>query len=260
MTSLAHSQHMTMLALERGPDHLELDMFVGTVPRIIAGMKVHANTISHGRLVALEETFPRTRDLCGAGRFNALSRRYVEDRYFPSCSLATVGADFPHFLELNEKDFGLADLARFEWLRLKCYHAPDEYPLALADLAGIDPTDLTNVEVARHPAVQFARFGRKLHRELAREAPSLDQAHGILLTRPDSQVLVHPASPAMFRLLALTSSPISLGNLFAALTEPGRKNRTTGDDHMRPIMSLLQAGALVRAGKKHWQMPQRDMS
>ncbi len=44
-------------------DHLPDDLFAGPHERVLVGMKVHANTISHARLVALEETFPRTRDV-----------------------------------------------------------------------------------------------------------------------------------------------------------------------------------------------------
>lgn len=245
MTSLAHSQRMTMLALERGPQYLDAGMFSGSAARIVAGMKVHANTISHGRLVALEETFPRTRSLLGEGRFNLLSRQFLEDRAMPWCSLARTGAGFPRFLEQVDAGVAAADMARFEWLWLECYHAADAEPLTLSGLAGILPAELMDVRVARHPAARIERFGRALHRELAREAPVLEQAYAVLVTRPASEVLVHPATRAMLALLSFARTPIAIGNLFSALAEPGRKGRSTGDDLMAPIASLLQAGALV---------------
>ncbi|GIX19148.1 MAG: hypothetical protein KatS3mg120_0824 [Erythrobacter sp.] len=245
MISLAHSQQLTMLALERGPQFLDIETFRGPAARIIAGMKVHANTISHGRLVALEETFPRTRRLLGETSFNLLSRRFLENRPMPWGSLARIGAGFPRFLEQAAAGEAAADMARFEWLWLQSYHAADADPLNLADLAGIPPEGIVAMQIVSHPAARIERFGRALRRELAREAPVLEQAHAILITRPGGEVLVHPATRDMLSLLSLARAPIAIGNLFSALTEPGCSGCSTSDDLMAPFLSLLQAGAFV---------------
>lgn len=247
MPSLDDSQAMTMRALDRGPQCLDLAMFAGSPQRVLAGMKVHANTISHARLVALEQTFPRTRDLVGDSRFNSLSRQYIDELHLPSCTLALTGAAFPQFLDQVEADSTAIDMARFEWLWLESYHAGDACPLALADLAGIDPAGLVALEVACHPATRIGCFGRSLHRILAQEIPRLERAGAIMLTRPASQVLIFPASPAMVVLLSLAKSPVSLGNLLAALTEQDIDRHSAAADPMEAIAFLLQAGALVRA-------------
>ena len=79
MPWLDQGQSAMMAALDHGPAHLPDGLFIGSPERVLAGMKVHANTISHARLVALEETFPRTREAIGHDRFNAHSRLFLDE-------------------------------------------------------------------------------------------------------------------------------------------------------------------------------------
>src|SRR3546814_14023377 len=72
-------------------------------------------------LVALEETFPRTRDYLGEEEFNRLSRCFVEEGGAQRRSLSDIGAGFADWLA----DPRAADLARVEWAWLESYHAAD---------------------------------------------------------------------------------------------------------------------------------------
>src|SRR3546814_20089502 len=76
---LEQGQAAIAATLLHGPGHLPADLFAGSDAAVLRGLRVHANTISHARLVALEETFPRTRDYLGEEEFNRLSRRFVEE-------------------------------------------------------------------------------------------------------------------------------------------------------------------------------------
>ena len=96
--SLAELQHSIALALVHGPQHVPFPAFSSDEHRTLMGLKVHANTVSHARLVALEDTFPRTRSLLGDASFNRLCRTYLDTGHGQS-SLASIGCDLPAWME-----------------------------------------------------------------------------------------------------------------------------------------------------------------
>ena len=249
MPWLDHGQHAVMQALDHGPAHLPGGLFAGDPERVLAGMKVHANTISHARLVALEQTFPRTLAVIGHDRFNAHSRLFVTQPSVTARALADIGAGFDAFLLAAGDNQGAADLARFEWLWLQSYHAADAAPLALSDLAGIAPDALLNLPLARHPAAQAARFAPLVHDLIGAEAEAeaIAQAQAILITRPDAEVLVAPASDMMVTMLDLAQIPRTIGNLIALDNEPSDEDSAPVDAAMQELVALINAGALIRA-------------
>lgn len=246
MLALEQIQGTMMQALDRGPEFLPDHLFIGSNARVLAGMKVHANTISHARLVALEDTFPRTRAFIGHDQFNEHSRQFLDWPGVTARPLAQIGRDFPHFLASSGENGEAADLAVFEWAWLSTYHAPEAEPLRLADLAGIEETALTEVAIARHPAANMGRNSPVLREQLGSEVPGLDDADSLLLTRPDAEVLASAASAGMWTIFASLDTPDSIGNLLALPSEPDCKDRLSPDDFMQALIALLEAGALKR--------------
>ena len=248
MSLLERQQHAIMMALDEGPAWLSDDLFTGGHLAVIRGMKVHANTISHARLVALEETFPRTRALLGHDRFNEHSRRFTGLPGVSARPLARIGKDFPAFLGDAGEPCVVPDLALFEWLWLEAYHAPEAVPLALTSLAGMAESALLEIEIAAHPAARIVRPDRGVFRLIGEEVPGLAEADAILIARPDADVLVSMATAAMASLIAALTFPANIGNLFASLTEPGCKDRLPPDDFMPALVALLEAGAVTSSG------------
>lgn len=246
MPWLDKGQSAMMAALDHGPAHLPDGLFIGSPERVLAGMKVHANTISHARLVALEETFPRTREAIGHDRFNAHSRIFLDEPGVASQPLAAIGAGFDAFLIAAGEGDGTADLARFEWLWLQSYHAADAEPLALAELAGLAPETLLEQVLTRHPAAAIARFAPLVHDLIGAEVPALVEAEAILIARPQAEVLVTPASDLMGRLFALAENPCSIGNLLALGSEVQGEEAELVDAAMQSLVALINAGALIR--------------
>lgn len=240
-------QRAMMAALDHGPAHLPSDLFTGSAERVLAGMKVHANTISHARLVALEETFPRTRDAIGHDRFNAHSRLFLDQPGVAAQPLTEIGAEFDAFLIAAGEDQGVADLARFEWLWLQSYHAADAEPLTLAELAGFMPEALLEQVLECHPAATAVRFATLVHDLIGADVPGLDEAQAILITRPHAEVLVAPASDLMAHVLALAENPRTIGNLLSLGSEMRGKNAGLVDAAMQALVGLINAGALIRA-------------
>lgn len=256
MLALKEAQSAMTRSLELGPSELPAGLFAGAQSRVLMGMKVHANTISHARMVALEDSFPRTRAQLGHETFNEHSRRFTGLPGVTACTLARIGAGFPDFLNQIDEACVAVDLARFEWLWLEAYHAAESLPLSLVILAGYEETELPDLIIAAHPAARIVRADRAVHELIGKEVPGLAVADAILITRPVAEVLVAPARMAMATVLAMLEIPTTIGNLFAGLTEPGCKDRLSPDDFMPALIALIEMGALLqidRHADENWQ-------
>lgn len=230
---LESDQSALAATLVHGPDHLPDALFGGGEAAVLRGLRVHANTISHARLVALEETFPRARQHLGEAPFNRLSRAFVDAGGAEGRSLTNIGAGFADWLD----DACAAELARVEWTWLESYNAAEAPAFGLADLAGHDEASLLDLPVRLHPATRF------LH--LATGAASLIDPSfapgmpALLVTRPHAEVRLLPAHAADIAALELAKEISPLGNLLARL----------GEDHPdggAALAALIDAGAFER--------------
>ena len=216
-----------------GPDHLPNGLFAGDPAAVLRGLRIHANTISHARLVALEDTFPRTRDYLGVAEFNRVSRAFVDVGGAQGRSLALIGAAFPGWLT----DPVAADLARVEWAWLESYHAADAPALTLADLAGLDEAALLQRVVRCHPAMRIVMLSRSI-------APLVDpdfapDVQAVLVARPDAEVRLFAITDADVAALAAARESALLGNLVAHLAERHPEGGAA-------VAALIAAGAFER--------------
>ncbi len=241
MQSLEQLQLSIMTVLDHGPTHLPAELFKGSRADCLRGMKVHANTVSHARLVALEETFPKTREWLGHAEFNQLSRQYVEHPGVAGFPLDQIGRIFADFLEARQIDEGMADLARVEWAWLESYHAAEAMPLQLAELAGLGEDSILEVGICLHPSVRTVAFGNPPHQSLIAEIPEIADAAGVLIARPYEQVLLSPLNAAQMTAVGHVRAPTTICNLFAVLVEQEDETK------LLPILiSLIETGALTR--------------
>ena len=230
---MREAQTATAATLLRGPDHLPAGLFAGDHATVLRGLRVHANTISHARLVALEDTFPRTRGYLGEDEFNRLSRAFIDGGGAQGRSLAMIGATFPDWLA----DPVAADLACVEWVWLESYNAPDATALTLADLAQLDEAALLAFRVRRHPATRIVTLAHAT-------APLVDPAfaaetRALMVTRPDAEVQLHAVMPADVAVVAMADEMTPLGNLIARLAEDHPEGGAA-------IAALIAAGAFER--------------
>lgn len=227
-----HAQAAIAASLLHGPDHLPTGLFAGDTAAVLRGLRVHANSISHARLVALEETFPRTRAYLGAARFNRLSRSFVEAGGAARRSLANIGEGFADWL----RDPLTADLARVEWAWLESYHAADAHALALADLAGLGEAGLLVAPVRLHPAV---RIVTPTSDAAVLVDPALAGAAALLVVRPEAEVALFALCAAEIGALAMAQEISPLGNPITHLAEHH-------PDGGAAIARLIEAGAFER--------------
>lgn len=231
-------QTMMIAAIDHGPDQVVDAAFLGGRAGALRGLRVHANTISHARLVALEDSFPRSRTRIGEADFNALSRAYLELPAIGSEPHAAIGRRFAQFLRRSGHGEEAA-LAGFEWAWLEAYHAADAEAAPLAGFSGMAEDQLLQSIVARHPAARLVASFRDA--ALEDEVPGLAGAAAILVTRPGAEVRVSPASAAMARLFDMLAEPQTICNLLECGGEPA------GEDSLQALFAMLDAAALVLA-------------
>ncbi|MCB2072824.1 MAG: putative DNA-binding domain-containing protein [Novosphingobium sp.] len=233
-------QHAMMAAIDDGPDHIPEGVFAGGRRAVLHGMAVHANTISHARLVALEDTFPRTRRLLGEEEFNRLSRGFVETAAARAEPVASIGRQFPFCPALRHASRPAAALAEFEWAWLESYHAAEADALDLGELAGVGEVQLLALRLSRHPAARMV--GPDAAPAIEGEVPSVVAAAIVLLARPGADVLVVPATPAMGVIFGRLEEPREVGELLSGPC--GSEFRE--QDMLPALIALIEAGALVR--------------
>jgi hypothetical protein len=238
MLSLADAQINFVDTINDGPDRLDPTLFAGLPDRILLGLKAHANTISHARIVALEETFPLTRQHLGEVRFNARAREYVETIIARASDTNKIGARFSGFLD----DPSANELAQIEWAWLESYHAAEATPLTFGDLAALDEAALLALHVGCHPSARVVAISAPIAsalQELAGQQPA-----AILCVRPEAEVRLVSLDANHLAVFATSAGKnASLGNLLAAALEQAGEQAP-----LEPILHLIGAGALVKSG------------
>ena len=238
MPSLRNAQTNFIDTINDGPDRLDPALFAGPIDRVMLGLKAHANTISHARIVALEETFPFTRQHLGDALFNTLARDYVETDNAKASDPNRIGLHFPDIFA----DPQAIELAKVEWAWLESYHAAEAVPLTLADLGALDESSLLALCVAKHPAAQLVPVTQPIAGALAELAGQ--QPAAILTVRPDAEVrLVALTHVEMAAFGAAQKNVTTLGNLLTIAVEQAGEA-----DPLGPVMTLIGAGALVVGG------------
>ena len=213
------------LALRFGPEYCPPDLFVGSVPAIVRGLKVHANNISHARHVALEATFPRLVSCMGLDHFHAVAEAFLDGDRATSRCLDAIGRGFDRFLD----DPMHRDLARAEWAWLEAFQAGESHALELAELAALDPAAVIAARFGLHPATRWLLLEDPHFLAWDKAIPG--EGHVLLLTRPQSEVLVHRVNEIAADILSLLSWPCPASDLLSA--EPAT------------VIALIDAGAVV---------------
>lgn len=253
---LFEATQATLIAtLNTGPDALDPALFAGPPERVLLGLKAHANTISHARLVALEASFPLTRKTLGDAAFNALSRLYVETAPAQALDSNRIGRQFATYLRSTDMEPSICELALIEWAYLKSYHAPEAEALCLADLSALSESGLLETTIALHPSAQVIILSAPLHPALRDVAESQKYSHlesipvteatsALLLVRPQAEVLLHPITLLQQALLtAAEQKNVTLGNVLAITIEQGNEAAP-----LDAVSHLIDVGALITTG------------
>jgi hypothetical protein len=242
MTDPAGDQARIIEVLQKGPAAYPDGLFAGSADRALLGLKAHANTISHARLVALEQTYPRTLEHLGHAAFNALSRDFIEQPDVRQRKLMQIGEGFSAYLA-QHTDPLVAGLAAVEWAWLESYHAADGPALELADLAEYDEAGLLEMAVTVHAATRIVPVAAAVAEVLSELASAGTAAAAILVTRPQASVRLQALTRAQAAIAASADNCATFGNLLQCAVE------TQGEAEALPaVFALIEAGALASPG------------
>ena len=246
MPSLSEAQRNFVATINDGPDALDATLFIGSPERIILGLKAHANTISHARLVALEQSFPLTRVEVGEVLFNALSREYVETAEAKACDLAHIGRHFAKFFSHSlpssseeGHNAAICDLAKIELAWLESYHAADTSSLSLETIGALAETELLGLPVVFHPSTRICELHAPLAAPLSHLAVEMTPS-ATLIVRPETEVRLLAIDDRTLQAAQKCRQPITIGNLLALASEQGEDT-----DPIGPVLTLIGAGALI---------------
>ncbi len=236
MSPLHEVQAAMARAILEGPGHVPSDLFEGSGKRVMMAFASHANTISHARLVALEDTFPHARELLGEERFNQLSRAFLDSGHGSDAALGDIGGVFAAWL--TGQDAGDATtVAQFEWGWLECYRAAEASALTMQDLGHLGEEGLLATIMGLHPAARRCDANAALTGILG--LPCSEQ---LMLVRPDAEIRILALEAAQSRVFSmLEEKSRSVSNLFAGLSELMDETQI-----LPAIIALVGAGAVVK--------------
>lgn len=237
--ALAAGQQAFLAGLYGGPAALDPALFDGGADRIHRAMRLYANTVNHARIVAVEQTFPLTREAIGGETFHRLAQAHVESDGARREPLATIGAGFIDSLAQADVDPLCVTLAQIEWAWLESHRAADASALTLADLAALDPAALLAMPVSLHPATRLVACPQGVPDE-AVEAVSDDDV-AVLIVRPEAEVRLIAIDAVAAALVAPTMHDANVAELLdtAARLAPQR-------DAGALFAVLLDYGAFIR--------------
>lgn len=234
---LREAQSAFAEALIHGPDALAHHLFAGDQRRVLLAMAAHANTVSHARLLALEDSFPALRRAVGDAVFNQLARGYVDAGCATAEPLNSIGRAFPDWLEQEGQGAAMVAIARFDAAWLDAHHSSDARAMTLSDL----PTDadaLLSLSLARHPAASVHEATPALLAAIEQE--DWPDADAILITRPALAVRAFPLSSAANSAWEAIYYPIQF-NILCDILSTHHNNEVI----IAAITALIRAGALM---------------
>ncbi|MBB3764047.1 HvfC/BufC family peptide modification chaperone [Sphingomicrobium lutaoense] len=194
--------------IAKGPAAYRDGLFAAPRAAALRALRAHANTISHARYKALEDSFPLTRQAMGGEAFHALAERYLRNDAPRARPLRLIGADFAERID----DPAIADLADAEWAMLEAYGAAEAPAIEMQSIAGQSPEQLVAARVALHPAARLVALRRP--EVFAWEGMPATGEPWLLVTRPASEQRVAQVSDAVARAVRAARNGCVMGELF----------------------------------------------
>ena len=161
----------------------------------------------------LAEDFARVAKLVGEETFDRIVRQYLKAYPSTQPSVRHLGSAMAEFIASREDlPPWLADLAALEWARVNAFDAPDDEPLTVGKLAGIDPAQWPQLRMAAVRSLAVVNAAWPVHRLWAEDNPEDLKSHPTSIRvwrRADFFVLHTPMdqheAAAVTRLLAAST-------------------------------------------------------
>jgi hypothetical protein len=212
---------------------------------------VYRNNIAVSLIGAIEARYPVTRRLVGEEFFRAMARSFVARNKPHSPVILHYGTAFPDFVATYDPARDLAylpDVARLENAWVEAYHSAEDEPLALAELAAVEPAALGDVKLTFHPAARLLHSdypaasiwaGHQGEGEFV--PPQHWRGEQTLITRPGADVRMHILPIGGYSFARALQDGATLGEAHAAMN-------TDDFDPGEHLIGLIEAGAISRLG------------
>jgi hypothetical protein len=220
---------------------------------------IYRNTCLSTLTGALASSFPAVRRLVGVEFFEGAAQEFIRIHPPSSAYLNEYGEPFAAFLAQLPQAAGLsylADVARLEWAVNRALHAPDELPLPLASLTGLDPARVPALSFVPHPAIAMLHLDtpadaiwRAVLDQDQAAMQALDPAAGdvwLLIERSDAGVQVRRMTPDAW---GFTQRLCAGEPLQAALHEAALHEARSGEQLNALLADHLAAGRFT-----HWRI------
>lgn len=120
------------------------------------GIYVHAY---YSRLIdALATSYPILQKYLGIERFNHLAYEYIKQHPSTFRSIRWFGDDFAKFLQEQQLEHYLSELAQFEWTLCDVFDAADSNIISIEEIAAIAPDAWGDMRFTAHPSVRRINF------------------------------------------------------------------------------------------------------
>ncbi len=186
--------------------------------------RIHRNTIWHGWIEALGDSYPVVKALIGNDSFSAHARDFLLYRPPSSAALKWIGNGFPQWLDgqpVSKTVPYLVDVARLEHLWLNAFHAPDQEPLAPDAIGQFEPEQMLELVAQLHPSTGFVESAFpidvvfQVHQSDVIDTDQFialpDRGVCLMIARPGFDVLVLAVDPVCRQLAIALSSGRTLG-------------------------------------------------
>lgn len=231
MKTLAELQGEFLAAVWRGDTRLEAALTRSPTQTAAQRLAVYRSSVLGSMIGAMADAYPVIQALTGETFFAATVGRYMAGHPSTSPDLHVYGAGFAQFLSRFEpaRDLPyLPDIARLEWAWHRAFHAADQSPQDLSQLAALSPAQQASLRLRLAPGLVVIRsvypileIWQANRSEPGRAAAiSLDQGGvQLIVSRPGTAPEVHAVDAQTAQFLDRAAAGATLGELAATCPE-----------------------------------------
>lgn len=187
-----------------------------------ARLSIYKNNYYASLIEAMEASFETVYKLVGEDFFKALCKAYLQAHPPQNPIVILLGENFPGFITSfphTQQIPYLADVAKLDWARQVCHHAPSQASVEPSIFSRLSPTELMEKIITPRADIQLIRSAFPIYSiwEMNHSAQSphkeidLGQSQQLLLIRNDEAVEMYCTDLTFFNLLKKLANQISLG-------------------------------------------------
>eukprot|EP00435_Cladocopium_sp_Y103_P078492 s1_g2231.t1 len=210
-------------------------------------MDVYRNNIYASLIDGLERAFPVVLQLVGKEFFRAMAREFLRDHMPERGTLIGFGDGLPEFLDRFPPVASLpylSDVARFELMWLRSYHAADDRPVTPQELASVPAEEMPDMRFELHSSLEMLQLRFPVLSLWQAHQPGQEpasfglsqEAELVLVLRTNRTVAAHRIDEGALAFIGALKDGQSFGAAATAAAD------TQSDFELHQILHLLVSG------------------